>query len=75
MPNERTTEDIIRSHLKKHGMPSQIVEEQTSDDPRIKKALSKASKAGQGSGKPEFILRLKEDPDFILVFECKADPS
>jgi type I restriction enzyme M protein len=75
MPNERTTEDILRSHLKKFGLAGQIVEEQTSDDPRIRKALAKASKSGDGAGKPEFILRLKDDPDFILIVECKADPA
>jgi type I restriction enzyme M protein len=75
MPNERTTEDIVRSHLKNHGVPKQIVSEQNSDDPKIKKALSKASKSGEGIGKPEFILQLKDDPDFLLIVECKADPS
>ncbi|MGH9552068.1 MAG: hypothetical protein ACRD3W_21960, partial [Terriglobales bacterium] len=53
-----------------------VVEEQSSDDPKIKKALVKASKtAGGGIGKPEFIVRLKDDPDFLIVFECKADPA
>ncbi len=76
MPNERTTEDIVRRHLQKHGMPGQIVEEQSSDDPKVRKALSKASKsAGGGVGKPEFIVRLKDDPDFLIVFECKRDSS
>ncbi|RWK46530.1 MAG: SAM-dependent DNA methyltransferase [Mesorhizobium sp.] len=75
MPNERTTEDIVRNHLKKHGVAGQILEEQTSDDPKIKKALAKASKGGEGTGKPEFILRLKDDPDFLLVVECKVDPA
>ena len=75
MPNERTTEDIIRQHLQKHGLPGQIVEEQTSDDPKIRRALSKASKSGEGMGKPEFLVRLKDDPDFLVVFECKIDPG
>ncbi|HSY98499.1 MAG TPA: N-6 DNA methylase [Terriglobales bacterium] len=75
MPNERTTEDIVRRHLQKYGMPAQVVEEQTSDDPKIKKALVKASKSGGGIGKPEFIVRLQDDPDFLIVIECKADLS
>src|SRR5689334_21383120 len=51
MPNERTTEDIVRQHLKKYGVAGQIVEEQSSDDPKIKKALAKASKSdGGGAG-------------------------
>jgi hypothetical protein len=76
MPNERTTEEIVRRHLQKHGLAGQIVEEQSSDDPKIQKALSKASKStGGGVGKPEFIVRLKDSPDFLIVFECKADPT
>jgi type I restriction enzyme M protein len=78
MPNERTTEDIVRRHLQKHGVAGMIVEEQSSDDPKIKRALAKASKSdgdGGGGGKPEFIVRLKDDPDFLIVFECKADPT
>lgn len=76
MPNERTTEDIVRRHLQKYGVAGMIVEEQSSDDPKIRRALSKASKSdGGGGGKPEFIVRLKDDPDFLIVFECKADPA
>lgn len=83
MPNERTTEDIVRRHLQKHGVAGQIVDEQTSDDPKIRKALAKASKAtlaqaGKGAGgpgKPEFIVRLPDEPDFLIVIECKADPT
>lgn len=56
-------------------MAGQIVEEQTSDDPKIKKALAKASKSGPGIGKPEFIVRLQDDPDFLIVIECKRDPT
>jgi type I restriction enzyme M protein len=75
VPNERTTEDIVRRHLQKFGVKGQVVEEQSSDDPKIRKALAKASKAGSGLGKPEFIVRLPDDPDFLIVIECKADPA
>ena len=75
MPNERTTEEIVRRHLQKTGVAGQLVEEQTSDDPKIKKALATASKSGAGVGKPEFIVRLKDDPDFLIVIECKVDPT
>ncbi|HEY3638605.1 MAG TPA: N-6 DNA methylase [Rhizomicrobium sp.] len=76
MPNERTTEDIVRRHLQKHAVKGQIVEEQTSDDQKIKRALAKASKSdGGGAGKPEFLVRLQGDPDFLIVFECKRDPA
>jgi type I restriction enzyme M protein len=76
MPNERTTEDIVRRHLQKHGMAGMIVEEQSSDDPKIKRALAKASKSagGGGGGKPEFIVRLKDDPDFLICFRMQARP-
>jgi len=75
MANERTTEEIVRRHFQDHGLTGQIVEEQTSDDPKIRKALAKASKGGKGAGKPEFILRLNDDPDFLIVVECKVDPA
>jgi type I restriction enzyme M protein len=72
VPNERVTEGIVRDHLTDHGIDGQTLVEQTSDDPRIRKALARASKAGAGSGKPEFILTLPEDPDLVIVVECKA---
>jgi len=75
MPNERSTEEIVRRHLQKFGVKGQIVEEQTSDDPRIRRALAKASKGGSGAGKPEFLVRLPDEPDFLIVVECKADPA
>jgi len=75
MPNERTTEELVRSHLKKHAAPGQVLEEQTSDDPKIRRALANASKSGEGIGKPEFVLRLKDHPDFVIVVECKADAT
>ena len=76
MPNERTTEDIVRRHLQKFRVTGQLVEEQSSDDPKIRAALSRASKsAGGGGGKPEFIVRVPDEPDFVIVIECKADPS
>jgi type I restriction enzyme M protein len=77
MPNERTTEDIVRRHLQKHSGTDSIIEEQSSDDPKIKKALATASKKSQGlgAGKPEFIVRLKSNPEFVIVFECKKDSA
>jgi type I restriction enzyme M protein len=75
MPNERRTEEFVRTHLKKHASPGQLLEEQTSDDPKIRRALAKASKSGDGVGKPEFVLRLKDHPDLVIVVECKADAT
>ncbi|MDR7279897.1 HsdM family class I SAM-dependent methyltransferase [Catenuloplanes atrovinosus] len=74
MPNERTTEDIVREHLKRTATEGQQVDEQTSGLPRIKQALAAASKAGAGAGKPEFIITFPtEAPDLVIVVECKAD--
>ena len=72
MPNERTTETIVRDHLTANGVGGQLLEEQTSDSPRIRRALTRASKGGEGAGKPEFVLRLPDYPDLIVVVECKA---
>jgi len=70
--NERKTEDIVRDHFKKY-LESIIIEEQTSDTPKIKKLLSTASKSGLGRGSPEFIIQYKQNPDLLIIIECKAD--
>ncbi|MCK4427851.1 MAG: N-6 DNA methylase, partial [candidate division Zixibacteria bacterium] len=41
--------------------------------PKIDKLLKNASKKGSGKGYPEFIISLKNNPDFIIVVECKAN--
>lgn len=74
MANERNTEAIVREHLVRHPMEGQVVEEQLSADPAIKRALRAASKSGSGAGKPEFIVRIADAPNLVIVFECKADP-
>ncbi|MDO8474531.1 MAG: N-6 DNA methylase [bacterium] len=70
--NERKTEDIVRDHFKKY-IESIIIEEQSSDTPKIKKLLSTASKNGLGRGSPEFIIQYKQNPDLLIIVECKAD--
>lgn len=70
--NERKTESMVRDHFKKF-LNEIILEEQSSDNPKIKKLLSTASKSGLGTGYPEFIIQYKNNPDFIIVVECKAD--
>lgn len=72
--NERKTEDFVRDHFKKYGADI-ILEEQSSDYPKIRKILSTASKGGKGKGSPEFIIRLNQNPDLIIVVECKASSS
>jgi type I restriction-modification system DNA methylase subunit len=73
--NERITEDIVRDHFKKDISFDQILlEEQKSKIPRIEKLLRSASKSGNGAGKPEFIITfLKDNPDYVIVIECKPD--
>lgn len=70
--NERKTESIVRKHFDMF-LEDIILEEQSSDNPKIKKLLSTASKSGLGGGYPEFIIQYKNNPDFIIVIECKAD--
>lgn len=74
--NEKKTENLSRRLLTKAGIFDNsdfIVEEQKSDNPTIQKLLKSASKSGAGLGKPEFIIRKKDDNDFLMVIECKAD--
>ncbi len=74
--NEKKTENLSRRLLTKAGIfdnDAFIVEEQKSDNPIIQKLLKSASKSGTGLGKPEFIIRKKDDNDFLMVIECKAD--
>jgi type I restriction-modification system DNA methylase subunit len=76
MPNEKKTENLSRKLLTKVGIFNNtnfIVEEQKSDNPIIQKLLKNASKSGTGLGKPEFIIRKKDDNDFLIIIECKAD--
>ena len=70
--NERKTETITRNHFSLF-QDDLIIEEQSSSNPRIQKLLSTASKAGSGSGRPEFILQVKNNPELLIVIECKAD--
>ena len=70
--NESKTEIIVRDHFRKY-FDSIIFEEKKSDNPRITKLLSAASKSGAGQGYPEFIIQYKNNPDLLIVIECKAD--
>lgn len=70
--NERKTEDIVRDHFKKY-IENIKIEEQASDNPKINKLLSTASKNGLGIGRPEFIIQFKNNPDLLILIECKAD--
>ena len=70
--NESKTENIVRSHFAAFGDAVRI-EEQSSDVPIIQKALQAASKAGNGMGRPDFLIGLPDEPTLLIVVECKAD--
>ncbi|MBL7107242.1 MAG: N-6 DNA methylase [Phycisphaerae bacterium] len=74
MANERKTENIVRKHFSKFEKGC-LIEEQKSDNPKIDKLLKNASKKGNGAGYPEFIISFSDYPDFLIVVECKANPS
>lgn len=74
MANERVTENIVRKHFN-YFIDKCVIEEQKSENPKINKLLKNASKKGGGKGYPEFIISIKDNPDFIIVVECKADIS
>lgn len=72
--NERITEDIVRNHFKNDKNFELIkLEEQISKNPRISKLLKNASKKGTGTGKPEFIISFQDEPNLLIVIECKAN--
>ena len=74
MPNERKTEAIVRRHFSAYEGEVSI-EEQGSDSPRIAKLLRGASKSGAGVGRPDFIMQLTNEPELLVVVECKAGLS
>jgi len=75
--NERITENLVRDilrELKYYDNKNTVVEEQKSQIEEIKKLLKGASKTGKGGvGAPEFIISTTETPDFLIIFECKAN--
>ena len=77
--NERKTEDLIEHRLRSLGYYDAdtgiIVEKQKSASPKLNKLLKHASKSGSGQGRPEFIITSGEHSGFLVVIECKADPS
>ena len=70
--NESKTEIIVRDHFRKY-FNDIVFEEKKSDNPRIVKLLSAASKSGTGQGYPEFIIQYKNNLDLLIVIECKAN--
>ena len=76
MVNERVTENFFRNFVYQDDLYKNkkvIFEEQASANTKINKLLKNASKCGNKNGYPEFIIQYKDNPDFIIVVECKAD--
>lgn len=77
MANERITEDIFRQHIYNDEFYKNnkiIFEEQQSKNIKIDKLLANASKRGlNNKGYPEFIIQFKDNSNFIIIVECKAD--
>lgn len=77
--NERITENLVRDilrNLRYYDKDETSVEEQKSQIEEVKKLLKGASKTGKGGvGAPEFIISTSDTPDFLVIFECKADTS
>ncbi|MCD4794431.1 MAG: SAM-dependent methyltransferase [Bacteroidales bacterium] len=74
MANERKTEQLVRKHFEKFAN-NILIEEQSSDIPKVNKLLKTASKKGTGKGYPEFLITFKDNSDLIIVVECKASIS
>ena len=72
MTNERITENIIRNHFNSNEI---IIEEQQSNNEKIKRLLKNASKGGNSDGRPDFIIQYKDNANLIIVIECKADTA
>lgn len=75
---ERVTENLVRKALQANGYHGEgthiLVEEQKSAILAVQKALASASKSGGGgNGAPEFIISNPDNPDILVVVECKAD--
>lgn len=77
MPNERNTENVVRGLLQDKAYYSDentiSVEEQKSNVDAIRRMLRAASKDGSGKiGFPEFVITCPDNPDFVIIIECKA---
>jgi len=77
MANESITDDLVRDFFKTNQIYKDnkiIIEKQQSiTNKKIDKLLKNASKSGNGKGYPDLIIQYKENPNFIIVVESKAD--
>ena len=78
MENERITENFFRNHVLEDALYKNdkiIFEEQSPSNLKIKKLLTNASKCGKGQGFPEFIIQFIDNPEVLIVVECKVEPK
>lgn len=77
MANERLTESIVRDHFKEDALHASIcIEEQRSANRRIANLMRGQSKTGKkGSGAPDLIVSFPSDNRYLIVVECKAQPT
>lgn len=76
MANESITDDIVRDFFQTNKLYKDdkvIIEKQSTKTKKIDKLLINASKSGGGKGYPDFIIQYKENPNFIIVVESKAN--
>ena len=76
MANESITDDLIRDFFKTNQLYKNdevIIEKQSTETKKIDKLLKNASKSGIGKGYPDLIIQYKQNPNFIIVIESKAD--
>lgn len=69
---EVITDNIVRDFFMQYSKDI-IIEQQSSTNPIIDKLLRYASKKGIGKGYPDFIIQYKNDTNFLIVIENKAD--
>ena len=67
MANEKKTEAIVRTHFEQFKY-SLLIEEQQSDNAKIRKLLATASKKGTGNGRPEFLISFRKGKKFCIIF-------
>lgn len=78
MANERITESFFRNQILEDALYNNdkiIFEEQSPSNLKVKKLLTNASKSGKGQGFPEFIIQFVDNPEVLIVVECKAEPK
>ncbi|BBM89551.1 hypothetical protein COTS27_01255 [Spirochaetota bacterium] len=80
MANETVTANFFRKYVWEDELYKNkkvIMDEETSESPKIDELLKNASKNINvgGKGFPDFIIRYKENSDIVIVVECKPDIS